>query len=125
MWPGYEVGRVVIIEDQLIIGQVLGTIVESAGYEVAAICHKPNRALAEILEKQPDLAILDIGLGGKQSGVEVLIQAREAGFDGLAVFVSAYPEKSMQDELDGIEYSDYLIKPVSESRLKSVLERLL
>ncbi|MFP4376806.1 MAG: response regulator [Spirochaetales bacterium] len=118
-------GRVVIVEDQLIIGQVLGGVVEAAGHTVACICHKPERALAEILANAPDLVILDIGLGGNQSGADVLRDARAKGYEGRAIFVSAYPEKTMKSELEGVTYSMYLIKPVSESRLKSALSSLL
>jgi CheY-like chemotaxis protein len=59
--------RVLVIEDEVIVGMLLEDMLEELGCEVAAISTHIEEALQLARALDIDLAILDINLGGKQS----------------------------------------------------------
>lgn len=68
---------------------------------------------------QPDIAFLDIRMPGL-SGLEV---ARELGSRTRVVFVTAFDQYAI-DAFDAAA-TDYLLKPVSEARLRACVRRLM
>ncbi len=75
-------------------------------------------AISMIQKYQPDIAFLDIQMPGK-SGLEV---AKEIGSLSRIVFVTAYDQYAV--EAFEREAVDYLLKPVSRSRMIKALERI-
>jgi CheY-like chemotaxis protein len=59
--------RVLVIEDEVIVGMLLEDMLEELGCEVAATSTHIEEALQLARALDIDLAILDINLGGKQS----------------------------------------------------------
>ena len=59
--------RVLVIEDEVIVGMLLEDMLDELGCEVAAISTHIEEALQLARTLDIDLAILDINLGGKQS----------------------------------------------------------
>ena len=59
--------RVLVIEDEVIVGMLIEDMLEELGCEVAAISTHIEEALQLARAPDIDLAILDINLGGKQS----------------------------------------------------------
>lgn len=85
---------------------------------ISAVLHDGIAAAAALAELKPDFAFLDIRMPG-QSGLEA---ARAASTDCRVVFVTAYDDHAVQ----AFEQAavDYLLKPVSDERLASCVERL-
>jgi len=59
--------RVLVIEDEVIVGMLLEDMLDELGCEVAAISTHIEEALQLARTLDIDLAILDVNLGGKQS----------------------------------------------------------
>jgi len=87
-----------------------------------------NKAIAQLLSDAPDIAFLDIQMPG-ESGIEVVQAVIEEWPDAtdakpppLFVFVTAHDEFA----IDAFELAaiDYVVKPVSDERLKKTVERL-
>lgn len=77
-----------------------------------------NTALRLIQDIQPDIAFLDIQMPGL-SGLEV---ARKSAEKCLVVFVTAYDKYAIRAfESEAI---DYILKPISDERLKKTIRRL-
>jgi two-component system LytT family response regulator len=83
-----------------------------------AECSNGFEAVKAIQETQPDVVFLDVQMP-KLDGFEVL---ELAGCAKAVVFVTAYDEYAMR-AFDAAAV-DYLLKPFSESRLTSSLERV-
>ena len=75
----------------------------------------------DLLDDEVDVVLLDRRLPG-QSGGEVLAAARERGYDGPVVMVTA-----VEPELDIIDlpFDGYVVKPVSGEELLDVIEAML
>jgi DNA-binding LytR/AlgR family response regulator len=86
--------------------------------EVVAVADSGPAALAAIEAHRPDIAFLDIRMPGA-SGLDVATRVRGAT---RVVFVTAYDEYAVAAfEREAV---DYLLKPVTEDRLRHTIERL-
>jgi len=59
--------RVLVIEDEVIVGMLLEDMLDELGCEVAAVSTHIEEAVQLARTLEIDLAILDVNLGGKQS----------------------------------------------------------
>lgn len=112
--------KTLIVDDERLARQELKTILQPlSGIEVIGESGNAEEALEMIDKLQPDLLLLDIQMPGK-TGFELL-----ESLEGKApevVFVTAYDEYALKAfEVNAL---DYVLKPVEESRLQSVIEKI-
>jgi two-component system LytT family response regulator len=92
-------------------------------FDVVAQCPSANHALDAIEQFQPDIAFMDIEMPGL-SGLELAEQlSKNSTPVPKVVFVTAYREFA----LNAFEFQafDYLLKPFSDERLASCLNKLV
>jgi two-component system, OmpR family, response regulator len=117
--------RVLLVEDDLMIGDAVQGAVKDAAYAVDWVRH--GRAALETLATQHyDLVLLDLGLPGKD-GIDVLRTMRGSG-DAVPVLVITARD-GLDDRIRGLDAGadDYVLKPfeVSEllARMRAVIRR--
>jgi DNA-binding response OmpR family regulator len=115
--------RVLVVEDEEDIAFPLVRTLEREGYEVAWV-DTGQKALAELEGRPADVVILDLGLPDVD-GLEVCRRAREAGFDGAIMIVTA--RAGELDRVVGLDYGadDYLSKPFGLAELQARVRALL
>ncbi len=115
-------GRVLVVEDDAEIADVLRRTLRQEGHEVR-IAADGEEALAAAAEFVPDLVILDLGLP-KLDGVEVLRRLR-AESDVPVLILTARSELS--DRVEGLDTGadDYIVKPFERQELLARLRALL
>jgi len=87
--------------------------------ELAGEADSVPTALEAIKAHQPDVVLLDIQMPG-QTGFDLVEQLED--FKGKIIFVTAYDEYAIRAfEINAL---DYLMKPVSQERLKKALKRI-
>lgn len=111
--------KVFIVEDEEKILKTTLKILEDLPVEVLGHATNIEDAFQGIISKRPDLLLLDIELGDSTS-FELLDKFDELPFQ--VVFTTAHQKYA----LDAFKFSaiDYLLKPISISALKKVLERV-
>ena len=115
-------GRVLIVEDDQDIVDVLRRTLRAEGYEVRAAIDGPE-ALEDLEDFAPDLVVLDLGLPG-MDGMEVCDRIRESSeVPVLMLTARADPE----DRVAGLDTGadDYLVKPFDRSELLARIRALL
>jgi DNA-binding response OmpR family regulator len=115
-------GRILIVEDDEDIVDVLRRTLRAEGYEVRAAADGPE-ALEDLADFVPDLVILDLGLPG-MDGMEVCNRIRETSdVPVLMLTARADPE----DRVAGLDTGadDYLVKPFDRSELLARIRALL
>ena len=124
--PHHAPQRILVVEDDVRLADlVVEYLREHGGYLVTAV-GDGREALGEILEKSPDLVVLDIMLPG-MDGMEVCRQARARGYLGAVLMLTARAEEV--DEVLGLEIGadDYVAKPARPrallARVKALLRR--
>ncbi|RRO19989.1 DNA-binding response regulator [Saccharopolyspora rhizosphaerae] len=119
-----QVGRVLVVDDDHAVRDVVRRYLERAGYEVL-LAGDGETALRSYAEHRPDLVVLDLmlpGIGGR----DVCRAVREHGSVPVVV-LTALGEES--DRVAGLELGadDYVVKPFSPRelvlRVTSVLRR--
>jgi len=112
--------RVVIAEDEAIIRLDLKEILEEEGYEVVGETGRGDEAIELVREHQPDLAILDIKMPGKDG----LTAAREITSERLAavLILTAFSQRDLIDQARDAGALAYMVKPFQKSELLPAIE---
>ena len=110
--------RVLVVEDEMLIGMLLEDMLSDLGHEVAAIVPRLKEALAAVDRETYDMAILDVHLHGESAFpvAEALI-AKGTPF----VFATGYGERGLPENYRG---RPVLQKPFAKDDLERVLQTL-
>lgn len=114
--------RVVVVDDDVDIRDLLVHVLEGAGHEVSS-AETGTEALALIRETQPDLVTLDLSLPD-MDGTEVCRSMREFS-DAYVVMITGRDAEI--DRLVGLEMGadDYMAKPFSPREVRARVSALL
>jgi two-component system response regulator YesN len=109
---------VLISDDEVSIREGLKCIMdwESLGFTICGEAGNGSDALAEILEKQPSLVLMDIRMP-KIHGIDVIIAAREQGYTGKCILHSGYSDFGYAQTAIRYGVDFYLTKPLDEEEL--------
>ena len=114
--------RVLVVDDEAAareeLQHLLGRI---AGVGIPDLTETATEAIAAISRRDYDVVFLDIRMPGL-SGLDALPLIRERAPDLAVVFVTAFDEHALQ--AFELAAADYLLKPVSELRLRRSLDRI-
>jgi DNA-binding response OmpR family regulator len=115
--------RVLVVEDEEDIAFPLVRTLEREGYEVTWV-DNGQKALDSLAAEPSEVVILDLGLPDFD-GLEVCRMAREAGFTGAIMIVTA--RAGELDRVVGLDYGadDYLSKPFGLAELQARVRALL
>ncbi|MBF4162350.1 response regulator transcription factor [Nocardioides acrostichi] len=115
--------RVLVVEDEEDIAFPLVRTLERDGYDVAWV-DSGERALKDLDDMPADVVILDLGLPD-MDGLEVCKRARDAGYAGAIIIVTA--RAGELDRVVGLDYGadDYLSKPFGLAELQARVRALL
>lgn len=109
--------RIVLVDDHPMVREGLRAVLQMAGHQVVGEASDGELALQLLATLMPDLAVLDLNLGGAHSGLEVLeeLRARRASTQVIVLTMSAQPRHVAQAVKLGA--SGYLLKGSSSAEL--------
>ena len=113
--------RILIVEDEGIIADIIASRLVKSGYAVAGIAESCEGALAKIAELNPELVLMDIRIKGATDGIETAAQIRER-FDIPFIFLSAHTDRQTMDRARTTGASGFLTKPVHHTNLAASIE---
>ena len=111
--------RILVVEDDAIVGMLLAEMLEEMGYEVCAIEASEAEAVTAAIRCRPDLMIVDVQLGNGSgvAAVEEILRTRSVPH----VFVSGDPSAVTALRPGAVA----LQKPFRESDLARAIEHAL
>ena len=114
--------RVLIVEDEVIVGVDIAAALEAQGYEPDGPYTLPEQAVSAFDDAAPDFGILDVNLGMGVTSAPVAEKFRAAGTP--FIFLTGYGAGGEQtpDDFVGVTC---LAKPVDVDRLLETLNTLL
>jgi two-component SAPR family response regulator len=113
--------RVLVIDDEKAMHIVMNRLLsEISGVVVVGCFQNAAQALEHILHEVIDLVFIDIQIG-QDNGLDVARQIRKTHSEVDLVFVTSHKEFAI-DSFDSYPL-DYMIKPVSKSRLEQTIQR--
>lgn len=115
-------GKIVIVEDDILLREELQNILEKEGYQVACISSFEN-PVEDIISASPSLILLDINLPNL-SGFDLCRLLKGRGTGPILVLTS---RNHLHDELHAFDLGadDYITKPFHPKRLIARVQKLL
>ena len=106
--------RVLVIEDDQSIAEIVGILLRGEGYEVS-YCANGLQAMNAFMTVSPDLVLLDLMLPG-QDGIDVCRAIREVSGTPIVMLTA---RSDSQDVVTGLESGadDYIVKPIKNEEL--------
>ncbi len=115
--------QILIVEDEDIVAERLRSALELWGY-TSAWANSKEQAIQLVIETQPDLVLMDIGLTDELEGVQAARQI-QSRYDIPLVYLTAHTEKDIFEQAKSTEPYGYLVKPVQNDELRSTVEIVL
>jgi len=107
--------RVLIVEDEAIIALSMEALLGTLGHEVCATAASADEAVAAAARERPDLAIMDIQLAGKTSGIDAAAALFQR-WDIRCLFISGNLDEATRAALTPYNPLGFLSKPFLPSR---------
>jgi len=118
-----ELGRVLVVDDEETIRNILQRILEEAGYDVVTAANG-QEALDKVSQLMPEAVVLDIKMPG-MSGMEVLKQIAANWPDVCVVMATAVGDAQIAVEAMKLGAYDYIVKPFSRADLMLKVRKAL
>lgn len=115
--------RVLLVEDEIVIGLYLKAELESAGYRVSRWVASGEAGIQAAAELKPDLILMDIRLSGGIDGIEAARRIHTAAATPI-VFISGYQDPSIKEAAAAVGPLAYLCKPFRIGDLLPYLDGL-
>lgn len=109
-----------IVEDEPIIVIAINTVLKKAGYPILGDADNVEDAYKEISTLNPDLVVIDIALEGKKDGVDLALMLEKLDLPYL--FLTSQTDPLTINKVKKSNPLGYIVKPFTESSLKSNLE---
>jgi DNA-binding LytR/AlgR family response regulator len=113
--------KVLVVEDEIIIADSICDALEELGYEALEPAINYTEAIATIVDEKPDIAILDIQLSGKKTGIDIAKKIRET-FHFPFIFLTSNADSFTLNQAKEVRPPAYLIKPFSKDELFTSIE---
>ncbi len=117
-----EKPRILIVEDENSIANLLHAILTTHGYSVCGAIATGEEVTDVIRATHPDLVLMDVILDGKIDGITAAEQIHRVANIPI-VFVSAFPNHC--DKVQGMQHGSYVAKPFKLKELLHVVEKAL
>ena len=115
--------NILIVEDNFSFGLELEILVKRLNHTVINIADNSGDALVEILDKKPDVILMDIDINGKLSGIQIAEKISHLKIP--VIFITSFADNEHSEKATIIENTTYLTKPVDQFTLKGALDLLL
>ncbi|MBK7962947.1 MAG: sigma-54-dependent Fis family transcriptional regulator [Bdellovibrionales bacterium] len=116
--------KILIIDDEAPIRQVMGASLKDEGYEVITAANG-EEGLKALRSEQPTLCFLDIWMPGALDGIQVLTQAKLEGLKTEFIMISGHGTIETAVKATKLGAWDFIEKPLSMDKMFIVISNLL
>ncbi len=113
--------KILIVEDEMIIGAKISMQLTALGYEVTGIVPRGEEALLHVKENKPDILLLDIHLKGKMDGIETAKQMQETGHVPI-IYLTANADEATFNRAKATKPYAFISKPYKQLDLQRAIE---
>lgn len=113
--------KILVIDDELVMCNLLSDILKDEGYEVAAAQSGPE-GLRIFKEDSFDLIITDIRMP-EMEGLQVLGEVKKFDPDAVVILITAYASFETVQEALRLGAYDYITKPFDSEKIRFVVEK--
>jgi DNA-binding response OmpR family regulator len=114
--------NILIVEDEIIPATYLKKILINAGYGVIGIATTSQKATQFVLEKRPDVILMDIMLKDNISGTQLAKEIYFYDKNIIIIFLTAFSDNEMIEDAVESKAFSYLLKPYRDREILATLE---
>ena len=113
--------KILIVEDEMIIGSKISMQLTGLGYEVTGIVTRGEDALLHVNNNTPDIVILDINLKGHLDGIETAAQMQQKQFIPI-IYLTANADDDTFNRAKATKPFAFISKPFKLLDLQRAVE---
>ncbi|GGG57218.1 LytR/AlgR family response regulator transcription factor [Bizionia arctica] len=113
--------KILIVEDEMIIGANISLQLTSIGYDVIGIIPRGEEALIYIKNNQPDIVLLDINLKGEIDGIETAILMQQ-DYNIPIIYLTANADDTNFKRAKATNPYAFISKPFKKLDLQRAIE---
>ncbi len=113
--------RILVADDEAIIGKQLEKSLTAMGYEVVGIAVSGEDAVELAKDFTPDVILMDIAMPGKLDGI-LAAERIKTELHIPIIFLTAYAEEEVVQRAKHAEPSGYIVKPFQEDQVRAAIE---
>lgn len=115
--------KILIVEDEVLIGMMLSHNIEDFGFDVQEVVTTGEEAIASAQSAPPDAILMDISLTGSMDGIDAALQIK-AKQDIPILFFTGYQDRELLQRAESVQPVAILDKLGPAEAIKEALERL-
>ena len=113
--------KILVVEDEMIIADNICDALDDLGYDALEPAINYTEAIIRIEEEKPDIAILDIQLSGRKTGIDIAKKIRES-YNFPFIFLTSNSDEYTLNQAKEVMPPAYLVKPFSKDELYTSIE---
>lgn len=117
-------GRILIVEDMMLVARDLEHTLQSVGYEVVGIAVSGTQAVAMTARTKPDVILMDIQLKGEKDGIHAA-EVIGRRFETPVIYLTAHSDKYTVERARITRPAAYIVKPYNPERLEETIQKAL
>ncbi len=113
--------KILIVEDEMIIGAKISMQLTNLGFEVTGILPRGEDAIVHVQETKPDIVLLDIHLKGEINGIETATQLQRLG-NIPVIYLTANSDEATFNQAKATRPYAFISKPYKQLDLQRAIE---
>lgn len=113
--------KILVVEDEMIIGAKISMQLEDLGYEVTGILPRGEEAIFHVKDNMVDIVLLDINLKGEFDGIETAIRIQKFS-DIPIIYLTANSDEATFNRAKATRPSAFISKPFKQLDLQRAIE---
>lgn len=113
--------KILIVEDEMIIGAKISMQLVNLGYEVTGILSRGEEVATHVLENRPDIVLLDINLKGSIDGIETATQLQKVTATPV-IYLTANADEATFNRAKLTKPYAFISKPFKQLDLQRAIE---
>lgn len=116
--------KILIVEDEQLIGLMLAENVRELGYQVTTVVRNGQAAVRAVNKERPDAILMDISLDGVMDGIETA-RAIKAKQDIPILFFTGYQDQQLLDRAMSVRPVGIIDKLDTTDNIRAAISALL
>ena len=116
--------KILIVEDEMIIGANISLQLTKLGYEVTGIVTRGEEALNHVRQHKPDIVLMDIQLKGNLDGIET-VQLMHKEIDIPVIYLTANADQEHFKRAKSTNPYAFISKPFKKMDLQHAIELII
>lgn len=113
--------KVLVVDDERLVAIGIKDKLEKLGYDVVGMASSGEEAVEAVLEKKPDVVLMDIVLKGDMDGIETA-QTIHSYNDTPIIYITAYADEKIIERAKITEPYGYILKPFKGSEINANIQ---